>query len=401
MLCGKRSCPVLLRAQSLAKTSLRITSPEIRGSSPPGVFVGRIGYPKVHVGPMVPPFTGDTSVLDTPEMWLGKELQEIVDYRFALIRGKIRADVRSVDGRQIERLQELAMGRSPADAEVVLERVPKMVLTLGSDIQPFGPSAPMRDFQLCSNVRADSRIEKAYGDRDLGAAEAVVELYERGVRVSAIQRTFSLGMFGVGARRRLVPTRWSITAVDSILSQHLIEKIKDCPTIDEFRVYSFSCMDNRFVAILMPERWSFEWIEAWFPGTTWNPEKAGRPAVMGDYEPYEGRTTYPDIGGCYYACRLAVAESLLREGKQASALVVREIHPGYLLPVGVWFVRESVRRLLSQPAVTFDNVQAAIQYAMSRLTIPLSRWLEESSLLRRLLFQKRITEFMVGWSSTQ
>jgi len=393
-LCGKKSCPVLLRAQSLAKTSLRITSPEIHGSSPPGVFVGRIGYPKVYVGPMVPPFTGDTAILDTPERWLGKELQEIVDYRFALIRGKVRADVHSTESEFIRQMQELAMGKSPAESEVVLERIPKMILTLGSDIQPFGPSAPMKNFHLCSNIYTDWRIEKAHADKDLRAAEAVIELYERGVMVSAIQRTFSLGMFGLKSQRKLVPTRWSITAVDSIISQHLIEKIKEFPTIDEFRVYTFSHMDNRFAAILMPEKWSFEWIEAWFPGTTWNPEKIGRPAVMGDYETYEGRTTYPDIGGCYYACRLAVAESLANERRQASALVMREIHPGYLLPVGVWFVRECVRKMLSQPPAVFDNFASALRHAMSSLTISLDDWVRASYLLRRSLFQKRITEFL-------
>lgn len=393
-LCGKKGCSVLLRAQSLAKTSLKITSPEIYGSSPPGVFVGRIGYPKVYVGPMLPPFTGETSVLDTPELWFGKELQEIVDYRFALIRGKVRADVYSTEENFIRQLQELAMGKSPVEAEVILERIPKMTLTLDSDIQPFGPSAPMREFHLYSNIKSDWRIEKAYSDKDMRAAEAVVELYERGVRVSTIQRTFSMGMFGLKSQRRLVPTRWSITAVDSIISQHLIEKIKEFPTIDKFRVYTFSHMDNRFVAILMPEKWSFEWIEAWFPGTTWNPEKAGRPAVMGDYESYEGRTAYPAIGGCYYACRLAITESLANERKQASAIVMREIHPGYLLPLGVWFVRECVRKMLSQPPAIFDNFVSALQHAMSSFTIPLDQWVKASRLLRRSLFQKRITEFL-------
>jgi len=393
LLCGKRSCPVLLRAQALAKTSIRITSPEIHGSSPPGVFVGRMGYPKVYAGPMVPPVTGETSILDMPELWFGRDIQEIVDFRFMLVRGKTPVHVSSVDSDFIRELQELAMARAPADTEMILEKVPSMVLTLGSDIQPFGPSALLRRFQLSSNVKADRRIERAHGDRDLPAWQAVVELYEEGVLVSSIQRSFSLGMFGLGRRRRLVPTRWSITAVDSIISQHLIDKLKEFPTVDEFRVYRLSHMDNRFVAILMPEKWSFEWIEAWFPGTTWNPETATEPAVMGDYEPYEGRTTYPDIGGCYYACRLAVAEALVRERRQASALVLREIHPGYLLPVGVWFVRESVRRMLAQRPETFDSLRSALVSAAESLSIPIDRWVRASWLLRRSIFQRRMTEF--------
>lgn len=395
MLCGKLRCPIIAKAQALAKSSLLITSPTIEGSTPPGLFVGRIGYPKVHVGPMVPPYRGETEILDTPEWWIGKSVDEIIDYRFALIRGKTRASVydAATGGRQLDALQELAMGARPVDARAVLTRVPKKVITLSEESQPFGPSAPLKSFEI-SDVKIDRRIERAFYDRDLKAADAVRGLYEDGVLVTRIQRAFSLGMFGLAQRRKLVPTRWSITAVDTTISHELIEQVKRCDTIDEYRVYSFENLDNRFVTILMPERWSFEWIEAWFPGTTWNPEEwAKEPAMMGDWEPYEGRKTYPDVGGCYYACRLAVAEHLNRERRQATALVLREIHPGYILPVGVWNIRESIRRTMQQKPQKFDTLQAALNHACMKLTIPLREWIEASELLKRALFQRKITEF--------
>ena len=396
MLCGKMRCPIVARAQSLARTSLQITSPVIQGTTPPGVFVGRIGYPKVHVGPMVPPFRGNTEILDTPELWLGKTVQEIIDYRFALIRGKIRASVHDAQtgGRLLDTFQELAMGGQPVDAEAVLTRVPKKVITLIEDAQPFGPSAPLENFKS-SDVKVDRRVEVAFYDRDLKAGDAVVGMYDEGVSVTRIQRAFSLGMFGVQKRRKLVPTRWSITAVDSILSQELIERIKGYETIDEYRVYSLEHLDNLFVAILMPERWSFEWVEGWFPGTTWNPDKeASAPAIMGDCESYKGRTTYPDIGGCYYACRLAVAEGLAQEKRQASAIVLREIHPGFILPVGVWLTRECVRSTLKTKPHLFDNLQDALKYANALLTVPLREWTKNSHLLQRALFQKKISHFV-------
>ena len=395
MLCGKLRCPLVAKAQSLARSSLQITSPRIQGSTPPGVFVGRIGYPKVYIGPMVPPYRGDTEILDTPEFWVGKGIQDIIDYRFALIRGKVQASVYDAQagGGLIDSLQELALGKRPVDAEVVLTRVPRKVITLGSETQPFGPSAPLRSF-TASDVSVDHHIEDAFYDRDLKAADAVVKLYDDDVLVTRIQRAFSLGMFGTSKRRKLVPTRWSITAVDSILSQELIDRIKQNDTINEYRVYSFEHLDNRFVAILMPEWWSFEWIEAWFPGTTWNPdERISAPAMMGDWELYEGRKTYPNVGGCYYACRLAIAEQLNQEQKQASALVLREIHPGYILPVGVWGVREGIRAAMRTEPQKFDNLKAALNYATTKLTIPLKKWTENSETLKRALFQKKITEF--------
>ena len=37
---------------------------------------------------MIPPIMGDTSVIDTPELWLDKSIDDIVDFRSMLIRGK-------------------------------------------------------------------------------------------------------------------------------------------------------------------------------------------------------------------------------------------------------------------------------------------------------------------------
>ena len=121
------------------------------------------------------------------------------------------------------------------------------------------------------NSRYDDKIEKAYYDTDLRATNAVVELYSRGVMVSKIQKAFSVGAFGVEKNRRLVPTRWSITAVDDIISKNLREKVKTFPEINEYRVYESIYMDNVFEILMIPQQWSYESMEAWYPGTVWNP----------------------------------------------------------------------------------------------------------------------------------
>src|SRR5687768_2188782 len=71
----------------LSDNSSKLALDRIDGASPPSVFVGRYGYPKVRVGPMIPPLHGDTSVLDSPETWAGKSIEEIANYRLALVRG--------------------------------------------------------------------------------------------------------------------------------------------------------------------------------------------------------------------------------------------------------------------------------------------------------------------------
>ncbi|MEM4725312.1 MAG: Nre family DNA repair protein [Nitrososphaerales archaeon] len=396
MLCGKARCPILLKAEALVKIKGEIDREQLAGSTPPAAFVGRLGYPKVYVGPLIPHFYGDTVLLDTPEWWLGRGIEEIVSFRYNLIRGKSRVDVKaaSTGHRLLDTLQELALSTRSVDAEAVFEKKPTKMLILSDITQPFGPSAPLRSFKAADSS-VDKRIEKAYYDKDLKAAEAVADLYRKGVMVTRIQRAFSLGMFGEGKRRRLVPTRWSITAVDSIISELLVKEVRNKPTVDKYLVYYLKNIGNLYIAVLMPKTWSFEWIEAWFPGTPWNPEGASsKPALMGDYEGYWGRKTYPAIGGCYYSTRLAVAEALNRYGRQATALVLREIYPEYILPVGVWNVRESVRAAFKSKPLIFDTLDDVLKFVKGLLKVPLRSWIEHSVILREALHQKSMKDYL-------
>ncbi|MDG7008425.1 MAG: hypothetical protein JRN06_09335 [Nitrososphaerota archaeon] len=393
LLCGKPRCPIIVKAQSMAKQGPSLATNEILGSSPPGVFVGRLGYPKVSIGPMVPPQFGDTAVLDTPEEWLGRPIDQIVDYRYSLVRGNSRASVEDArePGRLLSSLQELAMAAKPVDTELKLTKAPRRILTLSEDTQPYGPSGPLDRFRI-DNPSVDRRVQTAHYDRDLEAAGAVSELFRKGVLVTRIQKAFSLGMFGVGPRRRIVPTRWSITAVDSSISLDLIDRIKHRPTIDEYRVYSFGVYDNQYVAVLLPEPWRFEWIEAWFPNTTWN-QFTTEPYMIGDYEEYFGRTKYARVGGCYYSTRLAVGEALERERRQAAAIVLRETYPGFIMPLGVWNVRESIRELFRRPHERHETFRGAMDSALSRMRISKSRWMRESVLISRELTQTKISAY--------
>jgi len=394
MLCGKLRCPIIAKVKSMVKSSSSILSERIEGSTPPGAFVGRTGYPKIYIGPMLPPYFGNNEILDTPELWIGKSIDEIIEYRLSLIRGKIRMHISdaSKGNRLLDLLQEISMSTSPVDSEAEFNKRPIGTIYLSDETQPFGPSSSLKSFKTFNNVSVDRRIEKAYYDRDMKASEAIVKLYNDGVLVSKIQRAFSVGMLGIGNKRKLVPTRWSITAVDDLISLWLIKEIKQYDSLDNYEVYLFRNLDNIFLAILMPDKWGFEWIEAWFPGTVWN-VGGKNPAIMGDYESYLGRSTYASVGGCYYSARLAVVEKLKKMRKQAKALVLREIHPGYILPVGVWNVRESIRKALKEKPKKFDSLQSALNFAFKVLTVPINKWIENSVVLKEALFQKKITDF--------
>ena len=393
LLCRNSKCKNTIKTESIIRNNSHLNSNSINGSTPPGIFVGHFGYPKVHLSPMLPPYYGDTEILDTPERWFGKSIDEIVDYRYSLIRASKPTNVFDVrnGGKFIEMIQELAMASKPIDLELQLTKKPQKKISFNENSRPFGPSAPLRSLKT-PNISVDGRIEKAYYDKDQDAKNSICKLYRDGVLVTRIQKAFSTGNLGIGRKRKMVPTKWSITTVDDVISLALINEIKQHPTIDNFQVYTLRNLDNIYVTILLPQPWKFEWVEAWFPTTTWN--KSGlETQIIGDYEGYSKRKTYARVGGCYYSTRLATAEALSREKRQAGAILLREIHPGYTLPIGVWNVRESIREQLKQKPITFDDINNTLRYAFSQLTIPANKWIANSSLLKEALYQKMITEF--------
>ena len=393
LLCGKTRCPILVRWDFMMRTAPSIDRLDLEGASPPGVFVGRFGYPKVFVGPLVPPVHGDTAVLDTPESWIGKSMEDIVSFRSQLVRGMHRVHIKDVEtgGRVVDLTREIALSVASAEMEVRFEKKPRGRVVLDDNVQPFGPSAPLRDVDV-GTLKVDSRLDRAYSDGDLLARDAVLDLYRTQVPVSKIQRAFSVGAFGIAKNRKFVPTRWSITAVDDTIGKALRERVKEFPLVDAVRVFEAVGFDDRFLVVQVPRPWRYELIEAWYPNTLWNP--LGREIVIfGDHEGFEGRTTYASIGGCYYAARLAVAEALQRERRQAATVILRETHPGYIMPVGVWNVREHVRDALRRPPRTFANLRETLSYLQTRLDIPMARYVRISEVLKHVLHQRTFDDF--------
>ena len=392
--CGRTSCPILARLYSSQKVQHLVQTTDLDGSSPPSLFVGRMGYPKVLAGPMMPPFKGDTSLFDETERWFGREMEEIIDYRQQLIRGMYRVDATDQEGggKLLDRTIEIALADHSVDAEFILQKLPHQTIVLDSELPPMGPSAPMTKFSI-GTLKTNHALEKTHGDTDLKAQDALIRLYERyNLPESQLMRAFSAGLLGLKKKRKLVPTRWSITATDSILGLHYLESIRTFPWINEFRVYESTFLDNRFMIMMMPKSWAYECIEAFWPGSTWNMGK--RIGIVGDWEGFYNRTTYASIGGCYYAARLMTAEALMREGRQAAVLILREAYPGKNTPTGVWQVRETVRDALSNPYKKFDTKKEAVKVVMDRLKIGEDVWRDTSRLLHMMQFQTSLDQFL-------
>jgi len=393
-LCGLAYCPVIAKSRALLKLKQVYSSNIIDGSTPPSVFVGRIGYPYVRVGPSTPPLRGDTSIFDFPEAWSRLRVEDILEYRWSLITGYSVFDVRKPENRVLEEVRLLTLSSKPVDVEVVLEKRPKPVIVFSEYEPPQGPRAPLNSLRVLGNPQVPRPIEKVYSDTDLPAVEAVLYLYESNIPVSHIQKVFSVGVLGLKGQRRLVPTRWSITAVDSIVCKALIREIKDYEPLNEILVYEYRIHDNLFTAILYPAKWSYEWIEAWWPGSTWNP-RGFRVVVEGSYEDYFGRTTYPEIGGCYYASMLATLEHLRNLKRQATAILLREIYPGFNIPIGVWFVRESCRVMFKNgPVLKTSSLRDVCELLDKTTRLGCSKWFNSSRLIKRLTSTRRIEGFL-------
>ncbi len=357
------------------------TSDSLDGASPPSVFVGSYGYPKVSVGPMVPPMHGDTTLLDSPELWVGKSLEEIVNFRLSLIRGIKNIPINEPNGRYIENLHEVAMSSRPIDSELQFYKNPKPVASIDGESAPFGPVGEVTSAKF-SSTSSDKSIQRAYYDHDLKAQDAVVSLYNRGIEISKIQKCFSVGMFG--KKRKLVPTKWSITATDSIIAESLVSEILEFDLIDSCRVFSHDHLGNLFSVVLFPHRWLFENQEAWHTGNGIG--------FGSDIEDAKGIDHPPVTAGAFFAAKLGVAEYLIEKKCQASALVLREIRPEYAVPVGVWQIREAIRSAMKNEPYIAENFGDGVTFAAKRMSVSKSEWLSKGNMLS-MLRQKSISDF--------
>jgi hypothetical protein len=365
----------------LSKYGNLFRSDSISGSSPPSIFVGSYGYPKVGVGPMVPPIHGDTTLLDSPELWLGKTLEDIVNFRLSLVRGIEKISIQNTQGRFIENLHEVAMSSHSIDTDLQFHKTTLPVTTIDGESAPFGPVGDIKSAKFFG-TRSDKSIERVYYDHDLKAQDAVLTLYNKGIDISKIQKCFSIGM--LGKKRKLVPTKWSITATDDIISKSLVSEILEFDLIDSCRIFSHDHLGNMFSVILFPHRWLFEMQEAWH-----DENKVG---FGFDSEDARGIDHPPAIAGAYFAAKLGVAEYLVQEKLQAAVLVLREIRPEYAVPVGVWQIREAIRAAMKKEPYIAGNFIDGVNFASKRMSIGKSEWLSRGRLLK-MLKQKSISEF--------
>ncbi len=365
-------------------TSVRNQS-HVSGESP-SIFVGgRNNYPNVSTG-ILSPITD----IDEPEnfatssKWYnqGFNLENVLQRRTGLMDSRHQSDtnVHDVWDGFVGVQREVAIARDPVGVELGLGRTPALDFSVDEITSPKGPQVTATSAELTENPTVSRAVQKTLEDDDWKATGAMKYLYEKGFDVYDINQILSAGALGESDSRKLVPTRWSITAVDDTIGQHIRENITSNPSIDETRVYRNQYMGNNYWVIMTPGSWEFELVELKASGSVWNPQEDST-YMASAYEGFDGRTQYVDeTSGAYYASRLGVLEQLDSMGRQAKVLVLREVTDEYWAPAGVWQVRESVRNAYDSEYGTAETFHKALSAVQTQLPVSGERLRRKSEL---------------------
>ncbi len=395
--CGRIFCPIVAKSQARFKVNDQITKKDFFGESP-APFVGRFGYPYVNVGILSPAGRPENVwKFDAPRHWAEHDLEipQIIDYRSALVNSRFKSYVKQKSTKLIEISQEVGMAAKPVEVEINLDRKPQFRFRTDSFVPPMGPNALIEKVKITSNPRIPTKVDKVVSDTDLKANPAMNYLYEHGFDENFLTRLLSVGNLGVKSSRKLVPTRWSITAVDDLVGKNMLNEVRKYPEAD-YMAYFGSYLGNYYLIMLFPDAWSYELFETYMPKASWNYTEETQ--FMTDYEPYAGRKNYAEnCEGGYYAARLPILEQLKKMKRQANVLCLRFITGEYAVPLGVWVVREATRKAMQSKPLKFESKELMLNYAKAlvkkRFGFNLDNLFKYSILLREMRTQRKLMEF--------
>ncbi len=365
-LCKLPKCPILESFRIQVGVYLKLKGLNVSGSTPPSMLVGEHGYPKVNVYYMIPvEVYGDNArIYEDPVTWADRRLgvDDLIRFRSELLSARLQIPVSKPEKLYESEIGLAVISERPVDSEAELEKAPIPNLRFDGVTKPLGPRAPAKRIKVSSNPKLNPNVERIIYE-DLNAVNSVEELYKSGVDIYTIQRLLSIGFLGKRFRRRLVPTRWSITAIDDMISRMLRRELKGKPELVDTRVYYNEYVGNKFLVIVKPGPGNFEWIEIWQPRSFWVRE-ISKPIIWKVEENSLGEASAMDGG--FSAARLAILESLYREGRRGDVIIVREITPAYYVPLGNWHIRETVRRAMTIKPIAINPTEKELQEILEK-----------------------------------
>ena len=197
------------------------------GPTPPHLFVGHNFYPNVYWGPMV----SSEAASDDPRDMYGMSLEKIIESRAGLVRGMKKDSVKTTS-RMLSEAQSAVMSIKPVDVEARFSHDPVFSLELDDVTHPMGASAPIEKFKVTDNPSVPKKVDSLANDSTL-ANDAVVELLLSGFDVHYLSKLLTAGVLGKKENKKMVPTKWAITATDDMVAKHMMESVRDNREIEE------------------------------------------------------------------------------------------------------------------------------------------------------------------------
>ncbi len=389
--------------QDVKIKAMDLVDREFTGNTPPTVFVGSklMGTKKANVGVLSPLDNKEEAwKYDNPYHWYQNnyDIKQVVELRANLINARKQAgifDVRT-NNKFLELAQEIAMSSKTTSIEVELKKKLRPKLSIDNIHLPFGPGGELNKIEAVDNIKLDTKIEKVFYDIDLKAVDAIRFLKDKNFTEYQLSQLLSIGIMGIKHNRKLVPTRWSITATDDTIGKDDIKEIKNYQSVENYKLYFGNYFGNYYLIFMFPDAWSYELFETALPDTLTRPDEPVYTTT--DYENYYGRKDYAEntVGG-YYAARLSLLEELKNLKRQASCLLLRYVTSEYSVPLGVFVVRQAVRKSLTSEKYEFSSKKEMLDFAknliMYKFRYNIDAQLKESKLLDQINKQIKLTNF--------
>ncbi len=373
---------------------------KLDSNSPPSVFIGsKLRYPLVNVGILSPLQRDEHAwIYDDAKYWANNNfsISDVLNLRESLLNSRFQTRVQDskANNKFVQIAQEIAIAYKPVDVEIELKNRPNIGRQNERISTPHGMTARLDKARITGNVKIHRRVDKAIND-DIKASEAISYLYAKGFSEYSLSKILSVGVLGLKTQKKLVPTRWSITATDDTIGKQIIEQIKDSKEIENYELFFGEFLGNQYLIMLFPNVFSYELFELYSPKSSWNPSDEMKAAT--DFESFFGRKEYASgTSGGYYAARLSILEYLKSVNRQASVLAIRVETPSYWAGLGVWVVRESVRKAMKRKmefASKEDLLNAAKQISKIKFNFDNSQIMQKSKILNEVLKQRKLGEW--------
>lgn len=345
-----------------------------------GTIVGEKSYPNVKTH-SISNFSPNNSFFKTADI-VKKDYSQIIKLKAKNILGSTdKSYIKKTNTRVNQELKDIYKSKKAIEFSSKFENELKFDKILVSKVSGIvGSKNELIELHANQNTQTSKQIEK-YTQTDIKSKQAIISLYEKGVNEHQIINLLALGSFGVEINKKLVPTKWAISAYDQTIEKYLHKKIINYKLIENFEIYKIEDKGNNFVIILLPHEFSCEIIEQF--DNTLERDFVGFNNILKKDE--------PETAGGFYATKLSIQENLQKRKRQASFISIRIIKD-YDMPLGVVFVRECVREAMKNKLFQTSKFDELEEYLKNKFNNHYN-YFKISKVLQEISKQKKLRQF--------